>query len=277
MKSILQDIITNDTSYNKSATKMLRKTHPELWADILNATAFLPNTAKPKQRIWHVLNDIYEIPLCPVVNIPVKWHENRYFKYSDFATGRKAVGKILEDATKGDGHWRNKDTDKSKKASKKYSDGMKSGKHKPMPERNRDQKEYARKSKQTCLEKYGVENGSQTKEAREKIYQANVKRGCTPREERSLRRLYYDAVWKITEENWRNYFDAINPGRLNRTYNALDHIYSIQQGFRDAIPPYIIGHWTNLRIISLSENGIKGMRCDKTKEKLFEDFYFTTV
>ena len=54
MKSILQDIIDNDTSYNKSATKMLKKTHPELWADIVNATAFLPATAKPKQRIWHI-------------------------------------------------------------------------------------------------------------------------------------------------------------------------------------------------------------------------------
>ena len=87
-----------------------------------------------------------------------------------------------------------------------------------------------------------------------------------------MRRVYYDAVWKFTEESWKAQFDQINPTRLNRTHNALDHIYSIQQGFRDCIPPFIIGHYSNLRVISLSENGIKGMRCDKTKEELFGDF-----
>ena len=45
------------------------------------------------------------------------------------------------------------------------------------------------------------------------------------------------------------------------------------QGFRDGIPPYILGHWTNLRIITLVENSKKGMKCDKTKEELFNDFY----
>ena len=108
---------------------------------------------------------------------------------------------------------------------------------------------------------------------KEKIYQKAVSRGCTRREERSDRRIYYDAVWKFTEESWRNHFDDINPTRLNRSHNSLDHIYSIQQGFRDCIPPYIIGHYTNLRVISLSENGIKGMRCDKTREELFEDCF----
>jgi len=272
MKSILQDIIDNDTSYNKSATKMLKKTHPELWADIVNATAFLPATAKPKQRIWHILNNTYEIPLCPETGVEVKWHENRYFKYSDFTTGRKAVGKLLENTIKGNNHWRKQDPEKSKKANNKFVENLVKGNHKPWNERNRDQKAYAKKSKQTCLTKYGVDNPSKTKEVKEKIYQQAVARGCTPREERSLRRLYYDAVWKVTEASWQNHFDAINPTRLNRTYNALDHIYSIQQGFRDCIPPYIVGHWTNLRVISLSENGIKGMRCDKTKEQLFEDF-----
>ena len=271
MKSILQDIIANDTSYNKSATKMLKKTHPELWAYILNDTAFLPATAKPKQRIWHILNDTYEIPLCPVKNIPVKWHENRYFKYSDFATGREAVGKILEDATKGNNHWRNKDLKKAKNANKKYSTGYAAGRI-VVDRSKRDTKSIVEKTKSTWIKKYGVDNPRKAKEVKEKIYQQAVARGCTPKEDRSFRRLYYDEVWQFTEISWKTHFDEINPNRLNRTYNALDHIYSIQQGFRELIPPYIIGHWTNLRVISLSENSIKGMRCDKTKEQLFEDF-----
>lgn len=134
-------------------------------------------------------------------------------------------------------------------------------------------KQRAEKSKKTNLERYGVINGGQSKAARQKVSNARVKNGATPREQRSLRRLYYDAVWRFTEESWKQHFDKINPKKLNRSKNALDHIYSIQQGFRDNIPPYIIGHWTNLQIITLVENSKKGMKCHKTKEKLFNEFF----
>ena len=93
MKDILLDIINNDTSYNKSATKMLKRTHPELWDEIMYATSFLPYEAKPKQRIWHILNDTYKIPVCPETGIEVKWHENRYLTYSSFNASRKDVAK----------------------------------------------------------------------------------------------------------------------------------------------------------------------------------------
>ena len=78
MKDILQNIITNDTSYNKSATRYLYKTHPELWKQIIDQTLFLPNTALAKQRVWHIVNEVWAIPLCPIEHIPVKWWENRY-------------------------------------------------------------------------------------------------------------------------------------------------------------------------------------------------------
>ena len=276
MKIVLQDLIATDTSYRKrNSGQYLYRYYPELWEKILHATSFLPETAAPKQRVWHILNDVWAIPKCPETNQEVKWFDNRYLTYASLKASRKDVAKKLNDSTKGDGHWRNKDADKSKKASEKYSNGMKSGKHKSMADRqiDRDYDDIKKKSQQTWIEKYGVDNPSKSKIVIEKIYQKSVERGCTPREERSLRRLYYDAVWKFTEESWKNHFDEINPNRLNRTYNALDHIYSIQQGFRDCIPPYIIGHYTNLRIIGLSENSIKGMRCDKSKEELFEDFF----
>lgn len=38
---------------------------------------------------------------------------------------------------------------------------------------------------------------------------------------------------------------------------------------------YIIGHWTNLRMIEKTENYSKGMRCDKTQDQLFNDFFST--
>ena len=86
-------------------------------------------------------------------------------------------------------------------------------------------------------------------------------------------RHYYDEVAKYTNESWIAHFDKINPKRLVRSNKYhLDHIYSIFQGFKEGISPEIIGHWTNLRMLSKSENSGKKDRCDKTKEQLLEDF-----
>jgi hypothetical protein len=263
MKFILLSIINNDTSYNKSATRYLYKTHPELWERIIKITGFLPESAKPKQRFWHILNDVWSIPLCPITQIPVKWWENRYLITSSRSAKRKYQ------TIRGDF-----DNCYTTELNKKRSDG--NLKAVANGRKYRDKSTYTsadrEKSKQTCLERYGVENGSKTNEARKKVSDKRISNGATPKHLRSLRRLYYDAVWQVSEENWKTQFNKINPNRLNRSKNALDHIYSIQQGFRDNIPPYIIGHWSNLRVISLSNNSQKGMRCDKTKEQLFEDF-----
>jgi hypothetical protein len=264
MKDILLNIIQTDTSYNKSATRYLYKTYPEYWQQILEKTSFLPDTAKPKQRVWHIINDTYEIPKCPITHKYVKWWENRYLETLNPSAA------ILLQYQRGDfvnGHTPEVNAKRSKSNKEAVTRGRK----------YRDSKTYTaadrEKAKQTWIKKYGVDNPSKDKAVQEKIYQRAVTRGCTPKHLRSLRRLYYDAVWRFTEQSWRDHFDVINPTRLNRTYNALDHIYSIQQGFRDCIPPYIIGHYTNLRVISLSENSIKGMQCDKTQNQLFEDFF----
>ena len=264
VKDILLNIIQTDTSYNKSATRYLYKTHPELWQQVVEKTSFLSDTALAKQRVWHIVNNVYEIPLCPVENIPVKWWENRYL----ITSSRTAKQKYKW--SKGD-----YDNAHSQEANKHRSIGNKNAVERGR--KYRDPITYTEadreKSKQTCLGKYGVDNPSKDKAVQEKIYQQAVARGCTPKHLRPLRRLYYDAVWRFTEQSWKTHFDQINPSRLDRSHNALDHIYSIQQGFRDCIPPYIIGHYTNLRVISLSENSIKGMRCDKSQIELFDNFF----
>ena len=53
----------------------------------------------------------------------------------------------------------------------------------------------------------------------------------------------------------------------------MDHIYSKHYGFKNNIPAHIIGHWTNLQMLSKRENNIKGKTCGKTQEQLFEDFF----
>lgn len=263
MKDILLQLISSDTSYNKSVTRYLYRTHPALWEQILESTKFLPGNAKPKQRIWHVVNEVNEIPKCPIENIELKWWENRYLTTS----GHSA--RIRLQHQRGDfvnGHTPENNEKRKQGNLKAVANGRKYRSKETYTESQKD------KSKQTCIERYGVNNGSQTKDSREKVSNARVRNGATPKHLRSLRRLYYDKVWQFTEESWKQEFDKINPNRISRSKNALDHIYSIQQGFRDCIPPYIIGHWTNLRILPMVENSIKGMRCDKSKEELFESF-----
>lgn len=271
MKHILLDILNNDTSYNKSATKMIKRTHPDLWGWILSVTSFLPDEVKPKQRVWHILNDCYIRPVCPITNEFLKWREKCYDKSASKEARYILAGKQLQQVTSGDNHWRSKDSVKSVTASQKYSDGLKSGRI--IVDRTlRDSLAIVEKSKQTCLRKYGVDNPSKHPAIRKKISDIQIKNSATPKELRSLRDLYYEQVKYHTEQNWKYYFDNINPLRLNRSEVDLDHIYSKQQGFRESIPPYIIGHWTNLQMLDKRANYSKGMACGKTQEKLFEDF-----
>ena len=120
-----------------------------------------------------------------------------------------------------------------------------------------------------------MDNVFKQKEVIEKNYMNGVKQGkIIPREQRDDRRKYYDAVKSFTEKNWIEYYRKINPHQIKRGDDwHLDHIYSRQQGFVNNIPPYIIGHWTNLRMISKSDNSAKSSRCDKTQEQLYEDFF----
>jgi len=276
LREELQKIIDSDTTYNKCATKYLYTNNPKVWQQVLECTQFLPSTALPKQRVWHILNNIFYIPLCPVTGLELAWKEKEYKKYATIAAGRSDVGNKIREFLAKNGHWR-QDKEKSKKSKEKVAIGIKNGTITPYKDRipKITREEITKKIKQTCLEKYGVENPAQTKESRQKIFEAHLKRGATPKHLQSARKLYYDAVWQFTEQSWHKHFNKINPNRINRSKNALDHIYSIQQGFRNNIPPYVIGHWTNLRIISLSENSKKGMRCDKTKKQLLKDFFKT--
>lgn len=266
MKEELIEIIKNDTSCNKSATRYLRNKNPELWKQILDATDFLPTDAKPKQRVWHILNDIYERPTCPVTGEYVKWWENRYLE-----TANRSASSILCNKE-------NRRNTANKEAIDKRTstlrEGYKSGRLKPKKWTPEESAVRYEKIRAATEEKYGVHSTLLLQEVREKQYQSKVKKGIiTPREKRSARQLYYDEVSRLTKISWNEHFDKINPKRLNRSKWDLDHIFSIQEGFRQNIPPQVIAHWTNLRMLEPKENYSKGMRCDKTKEQLFEDYY----
>lgn len=266
MKHTLIEIIKSDTSYNKNATRMLKRTHPELWNEILQVTDFLPLDAKPKQRIWHILNDKYERPRCPITGEYTKWWENRYLETAN----RSAKTTLMNKS----GKFKNQTTEVKNKRKQAIIEGFASGRIKPKAWSTEEAATRYNKIKEATQQKYGVHSTLMLKEVREKQYQTKVKKGLvTPKDLRSDRDLYYAIVKKFTEQSWTTHFDKINPQKLNRSVYTLDHIYSVQMGFRNNIPPYIIGHWTNLQMLLGSRNSSKGINCWKDLDKLFEDFF----
>lgn len=270
MKYILETLIANDTSYNKSITRYLYKTHPELWEQVVISTSFLPENAKPKQRVWHILNDRYSIEVCPITGEPLRWNEKDYRRFSSIDAKNRGIGKIISESTTGN-HWRQKDPEKSRLASEKFSTGFQSGKHKPWKERNRDYKASLTAARKTWMEKYGVDNPSKCPAIKQKL---SIKSKEWQAKDRTGMEEYYNAVRLVTNRNWYEHFHTINPNSLQRSKDLhLDHIYSIAEGFNNNIPPEIIGHWTNLRLLPKLDNTSKGADCHKTKEQLYEDYY----
>jgi hypothetical protein len=273
MKNILENLIINDNTANKSVTRYLYKTHPDLWAKVVEATSFLPDDAKPKQRVWHIINDRYSIEICPVTKEPLRWNEKDYRRFSSVEVKNTAIGEIVSKATTGK-HWRQKDPKKSEKANTKFSEGFRAGKHKPWKDRNRDYEASLAAAKLTWMKKYGVDNPSKCPAIQQKLSKSAINRYSGT--DRTLAKEYYNAVNLVTKKNWYEHFYDINPNKLQRSRDLhLDHIYSICEGFKNNIQPEIIGHWTNLRLIPKIENSSKGSDCHKTLDQLYEDYHNT--
>ena len=64
-------------------------------------------------------------------------------------------------------------------------------------------------------------------------------------------------------------YDANKRGLNGGDNHQVDHIYSITQGFKNNVPPEIIGHVANLRFIHWKENNEKASECDITLEELY--------
>jgi hypothetical protein len=55
--------------------------------------------------------------------------------------------------------------------------------------------------------------------------------------------------------------------------HQVDHKFSVVQGFLKNIPPYIIGHISNLEMLPSRLNNSKGSSCSITEEALLEGFF----
>jgi len=85
--------------------------------------------------------------------------------------------------------------------------------------------------------------------------------------------LYEHHVRRLTKINYKLYKSIIDPEGLRGNKYHLDHKYSISQGFKDGILPYIMGSCINLELITQKENNSKQGGCSISKKELLDGYY----
>jgi hypothetical protein len=85
---------------------------------------------------------------------------------------------------------------------------------------------------------------------------------------------YSRNVERETRKSIAIFGDNIENINLRSREFPLDHRYSIHEGFNNGVDPSIIGHWANLRIVTVRENSRKQSMCsislDQLKEKILD-------
>jgi len=137
---------------------------------------------------------------------------------------------------------------------------------------------------ESMMNKYGVPYASQlesvkkkikeTRSSKDFIYKMIEKGYFLDPQKLSEKELYYHLVKQETKNSLKNYGENVFgknwQDTIGRKENHIDHIYSINEGFKNCILPHIIGSINNLRIIPFINNCIKQNRCDITLEELLE-------
>lgn len=94
---------------------------------------------------------------------------------------------------------------------------------------------------------------------------------ATPKELKTQWELYQEQVTNYTNLSWKYHQDLINPTHLVRgNLYELDHKFSKTEGFKQGVPPEIIGHYSNLEMITKKENRSKRTKCSITLPELYE-------
>lgn len=81
---------------------------------------------------------------------------------------------------------------------------------------------------------------------------------------------YKFKVKYLTAKAYKKYKHIINPNdlKIGRCDYQVDHIYSIRHGFENNVPPEVVAHIGNLRLMWHTENKSKHIRSDQTLEEL---------
>lgn len=126
------------------------------------------------------------------------------------------------------------------------------------------------KMRATCIERYGHDNALKVPEITARVRATHESRGqWVSLDEMSAYEAYAHEVRLHTR---RQPLSKRHRRHMKRDGLSIDHIYSIHDGFMNDVPPEIVGHESNLRLMSLSENARKQGRSDKTLEQLLKDY-----
>lgn len=91
-----------------------------------------------------------------------------------------------------------------------------------------------------------------------------LKTGILTEERRTLYKRYAYACRKLAQD-WAK-SNGYETGR--QTFH-VDHIVSVMDGFKNEVPPSILSHPCNLRILEAKANSAKGMKSEMTVEELY--------
>jgi hypothetical protein len=129
-------------------------------------------------------------------------------------------------------------------------------------------------SKESNQKRSQSQSGRKMKpESVQKMIQTKIKKGIFWKSDdpfyfefKKYRRKVYYWTSKNNLPTLENYY------RRGRFDFHLDHKYSITEGFRNGVPPKIIGSIHNLQFIPYTENVSKGIKCSITLEELYALF-----
>jgi hypothetical protein len=245
---IYNEILTlTEPLYHRVKKRFLMKEHPKLLNIALSLTPHLTEKSPLAEILFCLKNTITERPKCSICNGPVRFIPggNSYYDICG------SVCSIV-------------------RTRKKY--GV----------TNISQLQSTKdKIVEKCEMKYGVSNPAKIPDVGSIIskkkteYWARVFPNNRTSEDITLSQ-YRKLVKGFTYRTFRKYPDLIDPDNKHSYDFQIDHIVSVAFGYKNDIPPEIIGHFENLRIIPSMENQSKNWKSDMTVEELYEKYNSST-
>ncbi len=134
--------------------------------------------------------------------------------------------------------------------------------------------EFKKRAEQYFLSNYGVKKSMNIPEVVQKGLQKKKEKGLIYKwsvEDLKNYDRYRQKVTRLSEKNYNENIDTINPDRLQRGHLTfhLDHIYPVLLGFINGIDAELIADAKNLQILTHDENRNKSCNTEMT----LEDFY----
>ncbi len=139
-----------------TSQQTIKNKFSNIYNEIINQTVYLDENSKYTERLYHIINDLFEVPICKNCE-KNKTNFNSYIKgYLNYCSNKCAT---------------NSDKVKNKRKNsliEKYGvDNISKSDY------------FKEKYKETCIERYGVENVSQSQNIKNKVKKTNLKKyGC---------------------------------------------------------------------------------------------------